>query len=358
MNSTIKITKLIKIALFTSFLIGAFAIALHAIFESVPATKFLKIGLLLALFIFIIWLINITLLYFSEKYFKNKSTEYTRYIVSYIICITLIIFARVFLKSAMSDERETEHFLRHNPEIILTRGGLYASIILGFALNTIVLIIQDLILLQEKKARVELENAELKIKNVEATNQQLKQQIHPHFLFNSLNTLKVLIKKNPDKAEDYLIMLSDFLRTSISTDTPNIVKLKDEIKLCLDYLVMQKIRFGEALQYTINIPDEIQNSAFVPVFSLLPLMENAIKHNKLTNELPLHIQLQYANGIITTTNNIQPKLSSEPSTGLGLENLAERYRILSGDEIIINNDRNIFSVSIKILDHENSNHRG
>jgi LytS/YehU family sensor histidine kinase len=227
----------------------------------------------------------------------------------------------------------------------------------GFALNTIVLIIQDLILLRDKKTIVEIENAQLKIKNVEAINQQLKQQIHPHFLFNSLNTLKTLIKKHPDKAEDYLIMLSDFLRASISTDTPNIVKLKDEIKLCLDYLEMQKVRYGKAIQYTINIPEDIQDSAFVPVFSLLPLLENAIKHNILTNELPLHIKIEHENYRIVTINNIQPRLSSEPSTGLGLENLAERYKILSGDKIIINNSENIFSVSIKILDNENSNYR-
>jgi sensor histidine kinase YesM len=133
--------------------------------------------------------------------------------------------------------------------------------------------------------------------------------------------------------------------------------LKDEIKLCLDYLEMRKVRFGKAIQYTINIPNEIQHSSFVPVFSLLPLLENAIKHNILTNELPLHIKIEYENDRIVTTNNIQPRLSSEASTGLGLENLAERYKILSGDKIIINSSENIFSVSIKILGNENSNHR-
>lgn len=262
------------------------------------------------------------------------------------------------MKSTIQHGNETELFHGHNPELIIGKGILFVSVILGFALNTIILIIQDLILLREKKAIIELENAELKIKNVEATNQQLKQQIHPHFLFNSLSTLKTLINKNPAKAEDYLVKLSDFLRASISSETLNVTKLSNEVKTCCDYLEMQKMRFGEALQFTITIPDEIQNSGFIPVFSLLPLIENAIKHNKLTNELPLNIQINYLNGRIVTTNNLQPKPSLEPSTGFGLDNLAERYKILSGDKITIDNKGNIFSVSLKILDNENSNYRG
>ena len=358
MNPTVPTKKLIKTAITTSILIGALAIAPHSIFQSVSIIWFLKIGFVLSLFIFLIWLINITLIHLSYSYFKNKSPEYSRYILSYIICVTLIVITRFLIRTILAhDNSAVEHFIQHNSEIDHSKGAVYASFVLGFSLNTIVLLIQDLILLREKKTRIELENAELKIKNVEATNQHLKQQIHPHFLFNSLNTLKTLIKKNPDRAEDYLVMLSDFLRASISTDTPNIVKLKDEIKLCLDYLEMQKIRFGEALQYNINIPQEIQNSGFVPVFSLLPLLENTIKHNILTNELPLHIKVEYENEMIITTNNIQPKLTTEATTGLGLANLAERYKILSGDEIIINKNENEFFVSIKILDNENSNHR-
>lgn len=358
MTSGIPRKKLFITAITTSILIGALAIAPHAIFQSVSINWFLKIGLILSLFIFIIWLTNIVLIYLSDRYFENKFPEYSRYIFSYIICVTLIVITRFIIRTILEhDNSAVEHFIQHNLEIDHSKGAIYASFVLGFSLNTIVLLIQDLILLREKKTRIELENAALKIKNVEATNQHLKQQIHPHFLFNSLNTLKTLIKKNPEKAEDYLVMLSGFLRASISTETPNIVKLKNEIKLCLDYLKMQQIRFGEALQYTINIPKEIQNSRFVPVFSLLPLLENAIKHNILTNELPLHIYIKYVNDRIITTNNIQSKLTTENSTGLGLENLIERYRILSGDEIIIRKSEKEFLVSIKILDNENSNYR-
>ncbi len=226
MTSGIPIKKLFKTALYTSVLIGAIAIASFAFNKSVTLIWFSKGLLFHTLFIFFIWLINISLVYLIESFRFKKFAISARYILSYVICVSLIIVTRLLLQPFSSDEeKSTKHFLA-------------IFVLVGFALNTIVLIIQDLILLRDKKTIVEIENAQLKIKNVEAINQQLKQQIHPHFLFNSLNTLKTLIKKHPDKAEDYLIMLSDFLRASISTDTPNIVKLKDEIKLCLDYLEM------------------------------------------------------------------------------------------------------------------------
>jgi LytS/YehU family sensor histidine kinase len=225
----------------------------------------------------------------------------------------------------------------------------YATVVMAISLNTVILILLDLLLLREKKTEIEIENARLKQKNSEALYQQLKQQIHPHFLFNSLNTLKALISKSPEVAEDYLITLSDFLRMSVSAGNDNIAKIEDELKMCLDYLKMQKIRYGEALQFYTDIPEEIAQTGFVPVFSLQLLSENAIKHNALTNESPLQIKIEYNAGSITVSNNLRPKLTTETITGTGLINLAERYKILSGDEIRIHTTAEQFSVSIKVL---------
>jgi two-component system, LytTR family, sensor kinase len=231
-----------------------------------------------------------------------------------------------------------------------------ATIVMAISLNTVILILLDLILLKEKKSKIEIENAQLKLKNSEALYQQLKQQIHPHFLFNALNTLKSLINKSPDVAENYLIKLSDFLRVSVSAGNDNIVKTEEELKLCLGYLEIQKIRYGKALQFTIDIPEEICETRFVPVFSLQMLTENAIKHNALTNESPLQIKIKYDEDKITVTNNLQPKMTTETTTGLGLINLAERYKILSGEEIKIHASATQFSVSIKVLKNECCNY--
>ena len=349
MKSDFKINSLFKIAIYTSPLIGVLAITPIFIHKAVSVNIFPKAVLIITLATILVWWLNIFLFYLSQNIKSLKYAKVLRYILSYVISAILIIAAMRMLRLCLYSQAEI-------PNMTFNRSP-FAPSILGLSINTVILIIQDLILLRGKQAGIEIENAQLKLKNTEALNQQLKQQIHPHFLFNSLNTLKSLINKSPEDAEDYLVRLSDFLRVSISTGMDNVVKISDELKLCIDYLEMQKIRYGGALQFSVDIPDEMYNIGYVPVFSLQLLSENAIKHNSLTDELPLNVKIIYEKGRITVSNNLQPKLFTETSPGLGLTNLAERYKILSGDEIIIRNSENQFSVSIKIIGNENSNYR-
>jgi LytS/YehU family sensor histidine kinase len=138
----------------------------------------------------------------------------------------------------------------------------------------------------------------------------------------------------------------------------NIVALCDEIELAVNYLEMQAIRFGDALHYTINIPEEIQQTGFVPALSIQPLLENAMKHNILTKVLPLYITITYHEDWLTVANTLQPKATTDTGTGLGLHNLSERYKVLSDHDIVIVKTDQQFSVSIKILDNASSHHRG
>jgi LytS/YehU family sensor histidine kinase len=287
-------------------------------------------------------MINLAIINYWGKFeLQTNFYKILRYFASYLLSASFILAAMRMRKLIFASlNANCELNQSHSP---------YATVVMAISLNTVILILLDLILLREKKEKVEIENARLKQKNSEALYQQLKQQIHPHFLFNSLNTLKALINKSPDVAEDYLITLSDFLRRSVSVGNDNIVKIEDELKMCLDYLKMQKIRYGWALQFYTDIPEEIVQTGFVPVFSLQLLSENAIKHNALTNESPLQIKIEYNEGSITVSNNLRPKLTTETTTGTGLINLAERYKILSGDEIRIHTTAEQFSVSIKVL---------
>ena len=232
---------------------------------------------------------------------------------------------------------------------------LYAAII-SVLVNALLLVLQNFIILHDAKTKADLENSRLKAANADAANQLLRKQIHPHFLFNALNILKSLYKVNPKTGEEYLIRLSDFLRASVSNNNIRVIPLKDEVKLCVDYLEMQKIRFGKALSYSISISEEKLNNGFVPSFSVQPLLENAIKHNELTEESPLYIDVFQDGERIKVSNNLKIKTISESSTGSGLSNLSERYRILSDDDLIIEKTEEKFSVSLKILSHENSNH--
>lgn len=204
------------------------------------------------------------------------------------------------------------------------------------------------------KQQLEVENATLKAQNIEALYQQLKQQVNPHFIFNTLSTLKTLIHDNPD-AVIYLKRLSDFLRISISVNDRNTLTLGEELDFCIDYLELQKVRFGDALLFSIQVP-ESKKRGLVPVFSIQQLIENAIKHNVLTIKRPLHINIEYIDGRVVVSNNLQVKNTSEESIGVGLVNLTERYKVLSGDEVIIKTIDNSFMVSIKILENGSGNY--
>ncbi|MFC5977464.1 sensor histidine kinase [Flavobacterium salmonis] len=223
----------------------------------------------------------------------------------------------------------------------------------AFFIAFLVLLLQDFAILRLAKTQTELENSKLQLRTAEAENLLLKQQIHPHFLFNSLNTLKALYKKDLALGEHYLIQLAGFLRAAVTLNDSMVTTLREELDFCQNYLEMQKMRFGEALEWNIKINDPNMLKFSVPTFSLQPLAENAIKHNRFTKQQPLKIKIEQKEQYISVSNTMNLKQSGETSLKSGLTNLAERCFICSGNEIIINNDGVTFSVSFKINTDEN-----
>ena len=227
----------------------------------------------------------------------------------------------------------------------------------GFINNSLVIIVQNIVILRYEKTNTDLENSRLRVANLESANLLLKQQIHPHFLFNALSMLKSLYKTDVRAGEAYLSHLVNFFRASLVEQQSRLSLLHDEIKLCNDYLEMQKIRFEDALLCTIDIPDSVLLRGAVPPFSIQSLIENAIKHNEATECSPLMIKVFYKDGRIITENNLQLRTHIDGPSGKGLINLIERYRILSDEEVIIRQDDKTFSVSIKLLSNEAGDHR-
>jgi len=302
--------------------------------------------LILGCFVFLLILFSnmfIVIYYEKQVHKSNKVKTKQKAILSFIV--SFLVFFLVFSIRMWFKQRFSW------PNIIF----LASVLILLYLLSLFIL---RYILVQEEKINTDKENSQLKIANTEAANQLLRQQIHPHMLFNSLNTIKSLYNRNPAEADEYLVYLSEFLRASISNNNIKIVSLKDELKLCEAYLIMQKIRFREALTWSVSISEkDLNETRFIPSFSIQPLVENAIKHNELTEKYPLHITIKQVNDCIKVSNNIRLKESSEISSGFGLANLTERYRLISNDEVVIEDNGKVFSVSIKLLNHENSNNR-
>ncbi len=197
----------------------------------------------------------------------------------------------------------------------------------------------------ERKNEILLENEHLKSENLLVQLSSLKNQLNPHFLFNSLNTLSWLINEDKEKSQRYLQKLSQVLRYSLSMQEQSLVPLKEELTLVDSYIFLLQIRFGNNLQIIKNI-EEVQFK--IPPLSLQLLIENAIKHNVISTASPLSIWIELRDNVLIVRNTHKPKPNSE-GTGIGLVNLNERFKILASQEVDIEQNEKEFKVVLPLI---------
>jgi len=193
-----------------------------------------------------------------------------------------------------------------------------------------------------------IENERLNLENSIAQFEMLKQQINPHFLFNSLNILKTMVKNAEANAEEYVIRLSELYRSLLISNQRQKIPLAEELLALDNYLFMLKARFEDKLLVSRQLA-AIGHSCFVPPFTLQMLVENSIKHNVVSADRPLHIEIFTENNQIVVRNNLQPKRSIEESNHIGLDNINRRYRVLSGHEIEIDQSATHFTVRLPLI---------
>ncbi|MBL7943174.1 MAG: histidine kinase, partial [Flavobacteriales bacterium] len=176
----------------------------------------------------------------------------------------------------------------------------------------------------------------------------LRNQVNPHFLFNSFNTLTAVIEKDQALAVDYVGKLSDFFRTILQQQNKEVITLSEELELLNTYFYLQRQRFGDNLQMQIDIPEAWMNAA-IPPLTLQLLAENAIKHNVIARHKPLIIKLYGENETLVFRNNLQEKTVREKSTGIGLQNILNRYKILFKAEVVVEKSEAFFTVRLPLL---------
>ena len=190
-------------------------------------------------------------------------------------------------------------------------------------------------------------NQKLIEENIRTRYEALKNQLDPHFLFNSLNTLNGLIGLDDEKAHDYVENLSSIFRYTLHSKT--ICKLSEEVEFANSYINLLKIRYGENLTVRYEIDEKYQNWYMIPV-SIQLLVENVIKHNTISNKKPLLILIKTTEkDSIIVENIINLKLKDGLSGGVGLSNLSDRYSILFEKSINITNNGSVFSVEIPLI---------
>lgn len=202
-------------------------------------------------------------------------------------------------------------------------------------------------LLRESR-RVLLENQQLRTENIVNQYEALKNQLNPHMLFNSLNTLQSLIRETPDKAQDYLQELSRVLRYTLQENECQTVSLQEEMQFVRAYIFLLKMRYEDNLLFDIEINAAL-NNRLLPPMSIQLLIENAVKHNEISNRRPLEIRIRTDADSLIVSNPLQPRLTASGGTRIGLANLAKRYALLFKQEIVIREENEVFTVSIPLI---------
>lgn len=214
-----------------------------------------------------------------------------------------------------------------------------------FFLWVLLLIASKAINLVEKTKLDALEKEILKQKSLQNELDALKSQINPHFLFNSLNTLSLLIREDQNVAIKFINKLSFLFRYILQSQDQALVIVSKELNVLDSYIHLIKHRYQENFNITVNINAQVQKKK-IPILALQTLVENAVKHNEISNKNPLYMEFYSEGNWIVGKNLLQNKSGFIESTNKGLKNLNTRVKILMGEEIIILKDKTHFTVKI------------
>lgn len=194
-----------------------------------------------------------------------------------------------------------------------------------------------------------IEAERLREEQAKSQLEALRNQVNPHFLFNSLNTLVSLIPEDQQKAVDFVQKLSLVYRSVLDLNERSVVSLREELDLAKNYLFLVKTRFEESFSYHIQIADEALGRYTVPL-ALQMLLENAIKHNVVSRRRPLHVHMEVEGEWLVVRNNLQPKTEEQTKPGTGLRNLESRYRLLFDRSVELRSSDLFFEVRLPLVE--------
>ena len=281
---------------------------------------------------FLLYIVNFRILNIKAK----LRFKWLWAIVMTIICATILSYIMSWIQLEFLDAR----LVRSQ----LIKGSLFRD----YSISIVVMLSSQLLYLTYKNQQAALENERLKAENMKTRFTALKNQVDPHFLFNSLNTLNSLIKTDNDKAQEYVQELSSVFRYTLQNKET--MKLGEELKFTQAYCHLMQIRYGDSLQFIYRIDDYYCNYSVIPL-SLQTLVENAIKHNVVSTLQPLSITIEtLEDKSVRVSNHIQPKKEPESGERIGLANLEERYRLMWQKEVRISSENNVFGVIIPLID--------
>ena len=263
-----------------------------------------------------------------------------RLIIQFLVTIgfsSVLIVITILLNGLLSHEKITS-------EYFLSRGFFMVKIAFFFLFGGS--LISNAILFFKNWKESAVQQEKLKREQLALQYETLKSQVNPHFLFNNLNSLTSLISTNPEKAIDFVKKLSEVYRYVLDQKDHELVDLETELRFLQSYVFLQKIRFGNNLDVQIEISPK--NFKVIPL-SVQMMVENAIKHNEISDNKPLRIQVfSTEDQYLTVENQLQKKNGSE-GTGSGINNIRDRYQFFTDRKVIFSFNSERFRISIPLI---------
>ncbi len=229
------------------------------------------------------------------------------------------------------------------------RPNLYRELITGTFMTIIDIVIYEALHLFAEFKNTKVKQAKLEKEQISSQLMNLKNQISPHFLFNSLNTLLFLIDEDKKKSKEFIHKLSYIYKSVLESSQKDLVLLKEELEYINAYAGLLKKRFGENLIFDFDIAYEDLNKKIVPLSMQLGI-ENAVKHNVVSKKKPLNIVINSRQDVLVIRNNIQKRSKKTNKKGLGLENIANRYKLVTNKEVSIEQNSDLFTLKLPLME--------
>lgn len=291
---------------------------------------------------FIGWTGNTWIFRKLAEYYPDYHQNTKRILLSFFFITSYTNFVVVIANVSMA-------YTLYSPEKIMTLAHFVLCFVIASEITFVITVIYESVRFYGKWKETAIEAETLKKESVRAQLEGLKNQISPHFLFNSLNTLASIIPEDSDLSVQFVEKLSQVYRYVLQYGEKEKVTLQEELEFIEAYLFLQQIRFGNNIHFDVKLSIEEKQQNLLPL-SLQLLVENAIKHNIVTTKKPLTISLELENKeMLVVKNNLQEKNVYEKSTGVGLKNIQDRYLLIANKSVSIEKGSTEFTVKIPLI---------
>ncbi|QCK15526.1 sensor histidine kinase [Mangrovivirga cuniculi] len=307
-----------------------------------------------SLFLFIILTMQVIFVWEGNRYLlkifnNNRSNTVKQLVLNFLISLPLVVVISLiatYLSTLILEISGTRFW-----------NNLKLDLAFVFRVNLFLHTVNAIVIYAQKASKMKEEKNKLEKEMLEVQFDALRNQLNPHFLFNNLNALSSLISISPSRAESFVRKLSLIFRYLLQHNSKELVTIKEEVDFIKNYLDLYKYRYGDALNYEININEDINDQLIVPSVTQL-ICENIFKYNSFTRQNPIEIKITVDkdNNYINIWNTRNPKvISQSESNGLGFKNIITRYKSFSNKKIESLNNDSSFSVMLPIIPTNSGN---